>query len=56
MLPRPRAGPLELVPERIETGTAKFDLTLTLSDFNADVEVEAPPADEVTEGGEGLPF
>ncbi|HYG65107.1 MAG TPA: amino acid adenylation domain-containing protein, partial [Thermoanaerobaculia bacterium] len=28
-LPRPRAGALELRPERIETETAKFDLTLT---------------------------
>jgi hypothetical protein len=34
----------------------ELSLTLTLSDFNAGVEVEAPPADEVTEGGEGLPF
>jgi hypothetical protein len=31
-------------------------LTVTLSDFNESVDVEAPPADEVTEGGEGLPF
>lgn len=34
----------------------ELTLTLTLSDFNQSVEVEAPPADEVTEGGGGLPF
>ncbi|HEX6129254.1 MAG TPA: hypothetical protein VF071_09560 [Candidatus Limnocylindria bacterium] len=34
----------------------ELSLTLTLSDFNRSVEVEAPPADEVTEGGGGLPF
>jgi hypothetical protein len=34
----------------------ELTLTLTLSDFNQPVEVEAPPADEVTEGGGGLPF
>lgn len=31
-------------------------LTLSLSAFNESVDVEAPPPDEVTEGGEGLPF
>lgn len=31
-------------------------MTLTLSGFNEPVDVEAPPADEVTEDGEGLPF
>lgn len=31
-------------------------LTLTLSGFNEPVDVEAPPADQVTEDGEGLPF
>jgi hypothetical protein len=34
----------------------ELTLTLTLSEFNEPVEVEAPPADQVTEGGEGLPF
>ncbi len=35
----------------------ELSLTLTLSGFNEAVEVEAPPADEVTEGGmDGLPF
>ena len=35
----------------------ELSLTMTLSAFNAAVEVEAPPADEVTEGGmEGFPF
>jgi hypothetical protein len=34
----------------------ELTLTLTLSDFNQSVEVEAPPADEVTEGGGELPF
>jgi hypothetical protein len=34
----------------------ELTLTLTLSDFNQSVEVEAPPADEVTEDGGGLPF
>jgi hypothetical protein len=39
-------------------GMGEFSLTLTLSGFNDSVEVEAPPADEVTEGGglEGFPF
>jgi hypothetical protein len=34
----------------------ELTLTLSLSDFNQDVNVEAPPEDEVTEGGEGFPF
>jgi hypothetical protein len=34
----------------------ELSLTLSLSDFNQDVNVEAPPEDEVTEGGEGFPF
>jgi hypothetical protein len=35
----------------------ELSLTLTLSAFNEPVEVEAPPEDEVTEGGmDGLPF
>lgn len=36
----------------------ELTLTLTLSGFNDPVEVEAPPADEVTEGGgiDGFPF
>ena len=42
----------ELSPESV----GELTLTLTLSDFNQPVEVEAPPADEVTEGGGGLPF
>ena len=35
----------------------ELTLEMTLSAFNAAVEVEAPPADEVTEGGmDGFPF
>jgi hypothetical protein len=34
----------------------QLTLSLTLSSFNEDVSVEAPPADQVTEGGSGLPF
>lgn len=38
-------------------GVGELSLTMTLSGFNEAVEVEAPPADEVTEGGmEGFPF
>jgi hypothetical protein len=35
--------------------TGTFSLTLTLSAFDAPVEVSPPPSDQVTEGG-GLPF
>jgi len=34
----------------------QLTLNLALSAFNEDVSVEAPPADQVTEGGSGLPF
>lgn len=43
----------ELSPESV----GELSLTLTLSAFNEAVEVEAPPADQVTEGGmDGFPF
>jgi hypothetical protein len=47
----------EVSTEVSAEGMGEFSLTLTLSGFNEAVEVEAPPADEVTEGGlEGFPF
>jgi hypothetical protein len=46
----------EVSTELSAESVGELTLTLTLSDFNQPVEVEAPPADEVTEGGGGLPF
>jgi hypothetical protein len=48
----------EVSTEVSAEGMGEFSLTLTLSGFNESVEVEAPPADQVTEGGglEGFPF
>ncbi len=38
-------------------GMGELSLSMTLSGFNESVEVQAPPADEVTEGGlDGFPF
>lgn len=46
----------EVATELSAESVGELTLTLTLSDFNQPVEVEAPPADEVTEDGGGLPF
>jgi hypothetical protein len=40
----------------VAESVGELTLSLTLSAFNEPVEIEAPPADQVTEGGEGLPF
>jgi hypothetical protein len=47
---------VEVSTELSGESVGELTLTLTLSDHNQSVEVEAPPADEVTEGGGGLPF
>jgi hypothetical protein len=40
----------------VAASVGELTLSLALSAFNEPVEIEAPPADQVTEGGEGLPF
>jgi hypothetical protein len=40
----------------VAESVGELTLSLTFSAFNEPVEIEAPPADQVTEGGEGLPF
>lgn len=40
----------------VAESVGELTLTLTLSAFNEPVEVETPPEDQVTEGGNGLPF
>ncbi len=46
----------EVSTEVAAEGVGELTLTLTLSAFNEPVEVQAPPADQVTEDGPGLPF
>jgi hypothetical protein len=40
----------------VAESVGELTLNVTLSDFDEPVEIEAPPADQVTEGGGGLPF
>lgn len=40
----------------IAESVGELTLSLSFSAFNESVEIEAPPADQVTEGGEGMPF
>ncbi len=40
----------------VAESVGELTLDVAFSAFNEPVEIEAPPADQVTEGGEGLPF
>ena len=40
----------------VAADVGELTLTLALSGFNDPVDIEAPPEDQVTEGGEGFPF
>ena len=40
----------------VAESVGELTLSLSFSAFNEPVEIEAPPADQVTEGGQGLPF